>query len=124
MSPRTKTHMLLVIGGIVCTLVMSCHPAGLPPTRGELQTDPQKRQIILAANAAVLRHGYSPKEYHVTYDQGNAMWKSSAVLPDPRLSDCDFQLIRYRPRAEQFGGELWVLVDRNTRQELRFLRLQ
>ena len=133
MSLLMKTHTLLLIGGIVCIVVISCRPSGTQttcrelqtaPSEGQVETNPQKRQVIVAAGAAVRRHGYDPKEFRIIYDEGNATWKSRGPIPDRRLDGHDFQLITYMPRAEQSGGELWVFVDKNTGEELRFIVLQ
>ena len=41
----------------------------------------------------------------------------------PQLQGHDYQFVMYRPQAVQWGGELWIFVDRDTGEELWFVML-
>ncbi len=138
MSFSWKTQILLLTWIILCALVISCKPKGTPTTREKAQSGVSegsvkmekktlsKEQIIAAATVVVRRHGENPEEYRVIYDEGNAIWIDAASkipLPMPaELEGHDYQLVIYRLRVSQPGGELWVIVDRNTGEELWFAR--
>jgi len=141
MSFSGKRRMFLLTWTILCAAVISCKPEGTPtmderPLRGAAggraemgRRTLSKGQIIAAANAAVRRLGKDPNEFDVTYDEGNAIWISTAYHQEPtpkplppQLQGHDYQVVMYRPRALQFGGGLWVFIDRNTGEELYCLR--
>jgi len=80
----------------------------------------EQQLIIDAANAAVQEHGADLKKFYVVYDEGNALWRSSVGnIHVPELDGHDYQLVIYAHRDKlQIGGDLWVLVDKNTREVL------
>ena len=122
---KTAEYLLYII---ICTGATSCKPMNVQTSREggvEMRTRTLAReQIIHRANGVVRQHGRDPKRFHVIYDDGNVAWRSTVKIPVPELQGHDYQLVMYRPRAQQLGGELWVVVDRNTGDELRFIELQ
>jgi hypothetical protein len=125
-----KTQITLLTWTILCAGVTSCRPSSIAPDhqkseRLEAQTDMgmcvlSKEQIIAATDAAVRLHGYNPKKYRVIYDEG--AWRSKITAHE--LEGHDVQLVVYRPRAQQLGGELWVVIDRKTGDVLKFIPMQ
>ena len=147
---------LLAIGVTVCLGLTSCHPPGrqaasegLPTGISEGRVDRgrvelSREQIIEAANDAAWMYGWDLNESLVTYDEGNAQWKSmwsdielllsSIPASDPRRAELppvselmpkfeghDYQVVLYMHRVPRPGAVLWVIVDRHTGEVLKVL---
>jgi len=86
-------------------------------------TDLSREQIIDAANKAARNHGLDPDQMTISYDEGNALWRTSNYTDVSELADKDYQAVSYwwKPLAPE--GGFWVLVDKKTGRILKTVRL-
>jgi hypothetical protein len=139
LSRETQIVTFLLTCVLVFALAISCNPIASQTTRERPQSDNSeahttmgkkklsKKEIITAANGALRRHGLNPRKYDVFYDEGNARWhryiREVPALADAlksRLEGHDYQFLEYLSRPPYPGGQMRVMIDRNTGEELWF----
>jgi len=140
MSFSREIQILLLTCAIICAAVISCKPVDTQTTRKKLQSGDSaeqvklgentlsKKQITAAANATLRRHGYNHRKLRVFYDEGNVQWmgitRNNLALADSlksRLEGRDYQFLLYTKKQPWLGWVLWVIIDRNTAEELLFI---
>ena len=139
LSRQTQILTFLLTCVLVCAPAISCNPIASQTTREKPQSDNSeahttmgkkklsRKEIITAANGALRQHGLNPRKYDVFYDEGNAFW-SRVIREVPALADelksrlegHDYQFLEFGSRPRHPGGQIWVMIDRNTGEELWF----
>ncbi len=125
---------LLGLAVLVCLATASCEPKHIQTTpqgvkqtgldgQADKKTTPlSKEQIIAIADAVARDYGWQPEE-RLAYDKGNVLWEAAfRGVRVPELEGHDYQVLVYGRRGVLFGGDLSVVVDRNTGAVLKILR--
>ena len=90
-----------------------------------------RSEILAIADQEAKKIGYDAEQMGVSLDIYNSTWKdhvktserSGAIQEiEGKLSDRRYWAVYYSPLKEQFGGDLFVFIDRNTREVLGTLR--
>jgi len=103
-----------------------------------------KEQIIRIAISKAAELGYKTEEMNIVYDEGNKSIKEhlryarvskynektkelDKVLPTtpekeyPELNGKDYQSVYLCPKVAMPGGDLWVFIDRNTGEVIKYV---
>ena len=89
------------------------------------------KEILAISNRKVIELGYDLKNLTPQYDLGNGKWKEYAQSQSPGAIDStiallakhDFQGVYYAPKGKMtLGGDVWVFIDRNTKEVITTLR--
>ena len=104
-----------------------------------------KEQIIQVAISKAKELGYKTEEMNIVYDEGNKsikkylerigvsaynkttqQWdKVLSTTPEkeyPELKDKDYQSVYLGIKGNVKGGDLWVFIDRNTGEVIKYIR--
>jgi hypothetical protein len=124
---------LLGLAVLVCLATASCEskhiqtsPQGLKQTDSEGQVDKEmtplsKEQIPAIADAVADERGWWPQERR-TYDEGNVIWRRCLNGRTLRgLEGRNYQVVWYGRVHAILGGDLAVVVDRNTGAVLKVI---
>jgi hypothetical protein len=98
----------------------------LKQTGAEGQADKEmtplsKEQILAIADAVADERGWWPQERR-TYDEGNVIWRRCLKgRPVRELEGRDYQVVWYGRGRAILGGDLAVVVDRDTGAVLKVI---
>lgn len=104
-----------------------------------------KEQITQIAIGKAQELGYKTEDMNIIYDEGNQKikehlkrsgvstyneetktWeKDSPTTPEqeyPELKDKDYQSVYFGPKEMVLGGDVWVFIDRNTGEVIKYIR--
>ena len=90
-----------------------------------------RSEILAIADQEAKKIGYDVGQMGVSLDIYNSTWRdylktserSGAIQEiEGKLNDRHYWAVYYSPLKEQLGGDLFVFIDRNTREVLGILR--
>lgn len=125
-----KRVVILLLLGTLVFINVCCTIAENAKNEVE-QMEISKEKVHEIANNKAKEIGYDIKEMKVELDKENTRWneyiKKGPILENDNklrlaLKDRKYWAAYYAPKRIQFGGDLWIFIDKNTGEVITIIQ--